>query len=83
MDDTGSSKLTAKQSKVLDELMALSKGHVHPTVRSLADRLQTKAHRSERFSDAEVRGLLERLEAAGHVEQFLGETGEQRYRPAG
>lgn len=82
MTDTGSSPITAKQQTILDELEVLGKVGVFPTVRSLADRLETRAHRSERFSDEETRGLLERLEAGGHVEQFEVD-GKQRYRPAG
>lgn len=75
--------MTEKQQVVYDELVALAEDGHEPTVRSLADRLETRQHRSGRFSDDEVRGLLERLQKDGYVDQFEGEKGEQRYRPAG
>jgi Fe2+ or Zn2+ uptake regulation protein len=81
LSDTGSNPLTPKQTVVLEELEVLSKVGINPTVRSLADRLETRAHRSDRFTDDEVRGLLERLEEQGQVEQFE-DDGKQRYRPA-
>lgn len=70
---------TEKQQVILDEMRKLGEQRINPTVRSLADRLETRRHRSERFSDDEVRGLLERLEEAGHVHQFEDDDGEQRY----
>lgn len=79
-EDAAASDLTAKQNVIIEELGAL--GKVHPTVRSLADRLETRAHRSELFSRDEVRGLLERLEEKGLVVQEEGSKGEQRYRLA-
>jgi Fe2+ or Zn2+ uptake regulation protein len=77
LSDTGSNHLTAKQQAIVEELEALD---VHPTVRSLADRLETRSHRSNRFSDDEVRGLLERLEEKGLVVQEAGDP--VRYRLA-
>jgi Fe2+ or Zn2+ uptake regulation protein len=78
LSDTGANQLTPKQQKVMEVL----ENHPNPTVRSAADILQKRAHRSERFSDDEVRGLLERLEEKGLVVQEAGEKGEQRYRLA-
>lgn len=83
MSDTGSSDVTPKQQAVLEELEALAKAGVYPSVRSLADRLEKRAHRSDRFSDDEVRGLLERLEEKGLVAQEDMGSGPMRYRPAG
>ena len=68
------------QLQVHNELVAL--GDTHPTVRSLTDRLETRFHRAERWTDDEVRGVLERLEADGHVVQFRDEGGRVRYRLA-
>ncbi len=76
------SDLTRKQQVVIEELGELGVAGVDPTVRSLADRLEKRAHRSDRFSDDEVRGLLERLEERGEVVQYSGAKGEQRYRLA-
>lgn len=74
---------TEKQQVILDEMKHLEQEvGVKPTVRSLADRLESRKHEAERFSDDEVRGLLERLEESGHVRQIEGEGGEQRYELA-
>lgn len=72
---------TPHQQQVLDELTEL--GSKHPTVRSLTDRLEERFHRSERWTDGEVRSLLERLEADGHVEQYRDEDQRVRYCVAG
>ena len=72
--------LTPKQQQVYNALRDLD-GPL--TVRSLADQLETQYHRAERWSDDEIRGLLERLERKGYVEQAAGPSGEQVYRPAG
>jgi Fe2+ or Zn2+ uptake regulation protein len=72
---------TPHQKQVLDELVAL--GEKHPTVRSLTDRLETRYHRAERWSDDEVRGVLERLEADGVVAQYRDELERVRYCVAG
>lgn len=69
--------MTEHQRKVYEELVNL--GSKHPTVRSLADRLESRRFRSERWSDDEVRGLLERLEAEGLVSQYADEGNRQRY----
>jgi hypothetical protein len=79
MEDSASSDLTDKQQTILDELEVLGKVGIFPTVRSLSDRLEGREHRSERWTGGEVRGLLERLEEKGEVEQFEGD-GAQRYR---
>jgi hypothetical protein len=68
---------TEHQQKVLDELVNL--GAKHPTVRSLTDRLESRRFRAERWSDAEVRGVLERLEADGYVTQYRDEVDRVRY----
>ncbi len=69
--------LTEHQQDVLDQLVEL--GAKHPTVRSLTDQLESRKYRSERWSDGEVRGLLERLEADGKVEQYRDELERVRY----
>lgn len=71
---------TDKQQVILDALIAFNEEGTHPTVRALADKLESDESRSERFSDDEVRGLLERLEADGKVKQYAAE-GDQRYEP--
>lgn len=68
---------TPHQQQILDELVEL--GTKHPTVRSLTDRLETRYHRAERWTDAEVRGVLERLEADGQVSQYRDELERVRY----
>jgi predicted transcriptional regulator len=70
--------VTPKQTQVYLELRDLA--DQHPTVRSLADRLEQRYHRTERWSDPEVRGLLERLVVAGHVARYKGQRGEVRYQ---
>lgn len=69
--------MTPHQQAVYEELVGL--GSVHPTVRSLTDRLETRFHRAERWTDDEVRGLLERLEAEGLIEQYRDEGDRVRY----
>ena len=71
--------LTPKQTQVYTELLQLE--DQHPTVRSLADRLEQRYHRSERWSDSEVRGLLDRLQDAGYVARYKGDKGEVRWQP--
>lgn len=56
---------------------------VHPTVRSLADRLETRRYKSERWSDDEVRGLLERLYDQGLVAKYTADDSAVRYKPVG
>lgn len=73
--------MTSKQQTVYRELLIL--GDNHPTVRSLADRLEERKHRSERWTDHEVRGLLTRLEAQGHVGRYKGGRGEVRWQTLG
>lgn len=75
--------LTDKQQEIFDVLVELNTEGVSPTVRSLADRLETKKHRSERFSDAEVRGLLERIEEKGLVKQEEGDPVRYRVKKDG
>lgn len=70
-------ELTPHQQQVLVELKNLN---VHPTVRSLTDHLETRIHRSERWSDDEVRGVLERLVDGGYVSRYEGDGGEVRYQ---
>jgi Fe2+ or Zn2+ uptake regulation protein len=65
------------QQQVLDGLKGLDH---HPTVRSLADHLESRFHRSERWSDSEVRGVLERLVDDGYVARYEGSKGEVRYQ---
>lgn len=72
--------MTPKQAQVLDTLKKL--GH-DPTVRSLADLMETRYHRAERWSDDEVRGLLDRLAADGHVSSYRGEKDEVRWKAVG
>jgi hypothetical protein len=72
--------MTPHQQQVYSELVDL--GVKHPTVRSLTDRLETRFNRAERWTDAETRGVLERLEADGHVVSYRDEGGRVRYRPA-
>lgn len=69
------------QRKVYEELVNL--GTNHPTVRSLTDRLESRRFRKERWSDAEVRGVLERLEADGLVVQYRDELERVRYAVKG
>jgi predicted transcriptional regulator len=69
--------LSPKQQQVLVELKNLDH---HPTVRSLADHMETRIHGSERWSDDEIRGLLERLVDSGHLARYEGERGEVRYQ---
>lgn len=59
--------LTPKQQQVLTEVANMDH---HPTVRSLADHMESRYHRSERWSDDEVRGLLERLVADGYLAKY-------------
>lgn len=73
--------MTEKQQQVYDALAEL--GDKHPTVRSLADHMETRYHRAERFSDNEVHGLLARLEADGHVAKYDGPKGERRWMTTG
>lgn len=72
-------ELTPKQTQVLAELYNL--GDHNPTVRSLADHMETRYHRTERWSDHEIRGLLERLIAIGYVAKYRGDKNEVRYQP--
>lgn len=68
---------TDKQTHLLEALKALDH---HPTVRSLTDHMETKKYKSERFTDDEVRGLLERMVDQGLVSRYAGEHGEVRYQ---
>jgi DNA-binding MarR family transcriptional regulator len=72
-------ELTPKEQQVLVELRNLDH---HPTVRSLADHMETRIHRSERWSDDEIRGQLERLVAKGYVAKYEDtENKAVRYQP--
>lgn len=70
--------MTPKQAQILSALHEL--GDKHPTVRSLSDHMETRYHRSERWSDNEVRGLLERLIDDGLAAKYQGEKNEVRYK---
>lgn len=59
---------TDKQKDIYTALRELNAEGIEPTVRSLADRLETRKNRSARYSDDEVRGLLVRLQAKQAVE---------------
>lgn len=76
--------LTDKQQVVLNFIVAeASQGHYH-TVRAGADLMESRKYGTERISDDEYRGIAERLEADGLIEQFEDpEHPGQRYRPAG
>jgi DNA-binding MarR family transcriptional regulator len=73
--------MTGKQALIYSTLINM--GDRHPTVRSLADRLEERQHRSERWTDNEVRGLLTRLEADGRVARYSGPKGEVRWQALG
>lgn len=73
--------MTTKQMQVLDELRQLAANGHYPTVRSLADHMETRFHRSERWTDNEIRGLLDRLKVSEHVASFKGDAGEVRWKP--
>lgn len=62
-------ELTKKQRVVYDALKELNDEGVQPTVRSLADRMETRTHESERFSDGEIRSMLDRLKDQNAVAQ--------------
>lgn len=70
--------MTPKQAQILSVLREL--GDKHPTVRSLSDHMETRYHRSERWSDNEVRGLAERLIDEGLVAKYRGDKNEVRYK---
>jgi len=70
--------LTPKQDQVLVELRLLDHA---PTVRSLADHMETRFHRTERWSDHEIRGLLERLVEGGYASKYRDGKGAVRYSP--
>lgn len=83
-------ELTEKQEAVLTALSELAQPSgerteaLYPTVRELADYMETSEAFSERVSDDEARGLLERLQESGHVAQFQDPEGDnQRYRRIG
>lgn len=73
--------MTEKQRIVHEELVELANQGIEPTVRSLTDRLESKRHRSARFSDGSVRSILTRLERDGHAERLRGARNEVRFRP--
>lgn len=72
--------LSPKEQKAVDALTEYHAAHtVWPTVRALADHMETRFHRAERFSDDEVRGDLERAQAKGALDQFRDEGDRVRY----
>jgi hypothetical protein len=52
---------------------------VNPTVRSLTDRLESVKHRSERWTDGEVAGVLSRLKVHELVSSEKDSEGKVRY----
>jgi hypothetical protein len=76
--------LTDKQAVVYEGLLAYGEAHLkdpHPTVRSLADFMEKRKHRSERFSDDEIRGLLETLIDKGYGGKYRNKFDQVRYHP--